>query len=327
MRSAWTQTGGPDHSGTRSAASHAAVTASVSTTPQVRKRGAGVRILRCQRPAAVGSRPIRQVDPLQRRDERRQVGCQHIGVSDVVDRWVLAIEPAVHRPRQEIALGRQPRAEHDRDGNRQAPACPHALGGALPAVLLCAQFTDKELTLRTQTRAGARPTPAQPGRHRQGPGLGHLRGRSRAALGQPAGTHLPPRSRWSGASVRGASRKGGGNPWPVKGCPGDRPGEDQEHQLPDLSHTVAFGVSELVSQSISRPRRPEPAWQPGGEVAAERPAGPTGGPGAAGAARWARSLRPDDWANDAWTTHSHSESADGREARMSPRGAMNDPWH
>ena len=41
--------------------------------------------------------------------------------------------------------------------------------------------------------------------------------------------------------------------------------------------------------------------------------------------RCARSLRPDDWANDAWTTHSHSESADGREARMSPRGAHGRP--
>jgi hypothetical protein len=33
----------------------------------------------------------------------------------------------------------------------------------MPAVLLCAQFTDKELTLRMQTRAGARPTLPNPG--------------------------------------------------------------------------------------------------------------------------------------------------------------------
>jgi Family of unknown function (DUF6459) len=32
----------------------------------------------------------------------------------------------------------------------------------MPAVLLCAQFTDKELTLRMQTRAGARPTLPNP---------------------------------------------------------------------------------------------------------------------------------------------------------------------
>jgi hypothetical protein len=57
----------------------------------------------------------------------------------------------------------------------------------MPAAPLVAKSTDKELTLREHARAAARP-----GHHRRGPGLGHLRGRGRAPIGQPTGTPLPP---------------------------------------------------------------------------------------------------------------------------------------
>jgi hypothetical protein len=83
---------------------------------------------------------------------------------------------------------------------------------AMPATLLCAGLP----TQNSPCEHRPAPMPAQPCPPRPGPGLGHLRGRGRAPLGQPTGTHLPPEP------------VGGGR----RPCPADRGTTCQRFQRP-----------------------------------------------------------------------------------------------
>jgi hypothetical protein len=85
----------------------------------------------------------------------------------------------------------------------------------MPATLLCAGLpTQNSPCEHRPAPMPAQPCPPRP--PRPGPGLGHLRGRGRAPLGQPTGTHLPPEP------------VGGGR----RPCPADRGTTCQRFQRP-----------------------------------------------------------------------------------------------
>ena len=108
-RSPWTQAGGPDQSGSRSASCQAALAAAVSTSPwSCSDRGARRSVARRQGHAAARRRRAVGIDPAQRGDERGQIRGQQAGFGNPVDVRVLALEPAVDRPGPGIGVGGTP---------------------------------------------------------------------------------------------------------------------------------------------------------------------------------------------------------------------------
>src|SRR5579884_76456 len=123
-RSPWIQTGGPSHAGAWRAASHAAVTAAVSSMPSRLAIAARVGASRLasgtpRKELRSGRRPARRIDPVQGGDESCQVRRCLAWIGEALKGRVLAFEPPIDGPIPGVALGRCPLREGDRDGKRQ----------------------------------------------------------------------------------------------------------------------------------------------------------------------------------------------------------------